>query len=71
MYVLVKKRSIYLSIYVFIPGLIEIRDAGIIMGHCPRYGYYNGALVDVSIHTFIAIYNTMLRRNVAIMPSKQ
>ena len=37
------------SIFYFIAGLVLIRDEALVLGHCPRYGRYTGAVDDVSI----------------------
>ncbi|XP_053404425.1 serine-rich adhesin for platelets-like isoform X3 [Mercenaria mercenaria] len=34
-------------------GLIEIRDAAVVLGHCPMYGNYRGAMVDIQVYTCI------------------
>ncbi|KAL4220330.1 hypothetical protein ACF0H5_020737 [Mactra antiquata] len=34
-------------------GLVEIRDAAIVLGYCPQYGYFRGAMVDIQIYTCI------------------
>lgn len=45
-----------LTVHLFL-GLIEIRDDAIVLGQCPQYGNFIGAMVDVSI--LLIFYTTL------------